>query len=55
MDILYVIKKDPDKTLNTIIEEQKKTHDVEVIDIRTNSDYATILDRIAEADRVTSW
>jgi len=55
MQILYLIKKEPTETSTAIIEEQRKMHEIEVIDLRNTPDYDSILERIAAADRVISW
>ena len=55
MQILYLIKKEPGETLRKLIEEQQKSHDVEIIELKDSLDYDAILNRMAAADRVISW
>ena len=55
MQILYLIKKEPGKTLRQLIEAQQKTHEVEIIELKDSPDYDAIMDRIIAADRVISW
>jgi 2-hydroxy-3-keto-5-methylthiopentenyl-1-phosphate phosphatase len=55
MKILYIIKSGMDDVIKKIIEEHKKEHIVETIDIRTNKDYDYIVSAIERADKVISW
>lgn len=55
MKVLYILKQDPDSTLNTFIELQKKEHDVSIIDLRKDTDYDSIIDAIASNDKIISW
>lgn len=55
MKILYLIKQELDGTVKKIIDENKKKHDVTVVDIRKNKDYDNIIDLIALSDKVISW
>lgn len=55
MKILYIIKKDPEGTLNDFLSRHKASHDVTVVDLRTEKDYERIVDLIIENDRVISW
>jgi hypothetical protein len=55
MKILYVLRQDPDETAKTFMEEQKKSNEVTVVDIREEKNYDRIIDLIAECDKVISW
>ncbi len=55
MKILYILKQDPDETLNSIMNEHKASNDVTVIDLRENKNYDQIIDLISENDKVISW
>jgi len=55
MKILYIIKEDPDSTLNTLIEENRKSHDVTVIDLRAHNGYGDVVDQIFDCDRLITW
>lgn len=55
MKILYLIKREPDGTAKKIMEEHKKEHTVTVVDMRTDKDYARIVDLIESHDKVISW
>ena len=56
MKILYILRqKDADDTVRKLIEEQKKTDDVTVVNISENKNYGEIVDLIASSDRVISW
>lgn len=55
MKILYLITKDPDPVLTAVVTENKKTHNVTIIDLRQNRHYDEIIDHVAAFDRVISW
>ena len=55
MKILYLITKDPDPALTAILDENKKSHETTVIDLRSNTQYAEIIDQIEAFDKVISW
>jgi hypothetical protein len=55
MKVLYLIKQDPDETLKKMMDEQKKSNEVTVVDIRENKDYGQIVDLMAQSDKVISW
>ncbi len=55
MKVLYILKQDPDSTAQKMIDEQKKTTDLTVIDMRTNKNYDEIIDLVATSDKVVTW
>jgi hypothetical protein len=55
MNILYLITRKPEPTFLKIIDEQKKLHKTEMIDLGENKDYDKIVDSIVAADKVISW
>ncbi|MEE9523171.1 MAG: hypothetical protein V3V59_00305 [Thermodesulfovibrionales bacterium] len=55
MKILYLLKREPDKTLIEILESHKRSHEVSVIDMREDRDYVKIIEQIAMSDKVISW
>lgn len=56
MKILYILKqKEPDRTVNLLIEEHRKSHEVKVMSVSGNMNYDEIVDSIAASDRVISW
>ncbi len=55
MKILYILRQEPDKTLTEIMEIHRITHEVNVIDIRENKNYAQIIELIENNDKVISW
>ncbi len=55
MDILYLVKQDPDETLRKILDVQMKEHRITVVDLRTQRDYGAIIDLIAANDRIVAW
>ncbi len=54
MKILYILK-EPDETLNKMMEEHKKSHEVTVLDLKVDKDYDRIVDLIASNDKVIAW
>jgi hypothetical protein len=55
MKILYILKTEPEDSINKIIEEHKKDNHVEVINMSDDKDYNYIIELIEKADRVISW
>ncbi len=55
MKILHLVKKDLAPTEKAILEAHRSGHDVEVIDLRTNTDYGRIVDQIFASDKIVSW
>lgn len=55
MKILYILKEDPDPTLETIINEHQKTNEVVTIDLRRDKCYERIIELIETSDKVISW
>jgi hypothetical protein len=55
MNILCLMKKDPDATISRILETQKREHALTVVDIRKDKNYAAIVERIFSSDRIFSW
>ncbi len=55
MKILHLQKKDLDATARQILEAQKKSNDVTVVDIRQNKNYDQIVDLIFSSEKVISW
>jgi len=55
MKILYLLKREPDGTMNDILSRHRSAHEVTVVDLRTEKDYERIVDLIRENDRVITW
>lgn len=55
MKILYILKADADGTLNTLMNEHRKSHDVTVIDLRAHEGYGHMVEQILECDRLITW
>ncbi len=56
MKIIHIVNQVPTKSILSLIDEQRKDHDVEVINIATEQpDYDSIIDRVINSDRVISW
>jgi len=55
MKILYILKQDPDATLDTIISIQKKDNETNVFDLRTDKNYDGLVDLIDASDKIIPW
>ena len=55
MKILHLVKKDLTPTEKAILEAHRSGHGVEVVDLRTSTDYGRIVDQIVAADKIVSW
>jgi hypothetical protein len=55
MNILHILKTEPDMAVSAIIEAHRLEHDVTVIDLRQIKDYGAVVDLIADYDKVISW
>ena len=55
MKILHLVKRDLTSTEQAILAAHRGGHTVEVIDLRTNTDYGRIVDQIVATDKIISW
>ncbi len=55
MKILYVLHSDRDETLDRIVAEQVKLHELVFFDLGQESDYQRLVQLIEESDRVIAW
>ena len=55
MDILCLVRKDPDATIRGILDAQQREHQVTVVDLRTEKDYDRIVRLIFSSGSVISW
>ena len=55
MKILHLVKRDLAPTEKAILEAHRSSHGVEVVDLRTDTDYGRIVDQIVAADKIISW
>ena len=55
MKILYILKRDPDETLQKIMEVHRRISDVSVVDIRESSNYSRLVELIEQSDKIISW
>lgn len=55
MTILYLMTRDADSTAEKIINEQKKSAKITVIDLRQNKEYDKIVDLIVNTNKIISW
>lgn len=55
MKVLYILKKEPATKVSDIITAHKKANDVTVIDIRSNKNYAEIIEAVFDNDKVICY
>ena len=56
MKIVHIVNQAPAENILNLIEEQKKVHEVEVINIDVDQlDYDAVIDQVINSDRVISW
>ncbi len=55
MKILYLLKQNPDATVQKIMDEHKKGNTVTTVNLRESKDYAKLVDQIFSHDKVISW
>ena len=55
MKILYILKKEPDNNINTIMSESEKESEVIAVDLRKKQDFDVLVERIETCDRVITW
>lgn len=55
MNILHIVKEEPDTTTGAIILEHARIDHVTVIDLRENRDYEYIISLLESHDRVMCW
>lgn len=55
MNILCLMRKNPDATISGILDAQKREHTVTVVDIRGEQDYGRIVELIFSSSSVISW
>ena len=55
MKILFILRKEPDNTIKTIMAESTKESEVSIVDLREDQDYDALVDRIETCDRVITW
>ncbi len=55
MKVLEILRSEPSDRVKEIIEVHKKEADVEIFELYKNKDYAQLVDKIFEADKVISW
>lgn len=56
MKIIHIVNQKPAQPVLDLIEEQKKAHEVELINIDDEQlDYDAIIDQVLASDHVISW
>lgn len=55
MNVLHILKTDPGEGVQTIIDEHRKSHTVEVLNLTECKDYDRIVTLIESCDRVFTW
>jgi hypothetical protein len=55
MKIVYILKQEPDQTVQAIIDETSGQADVTVVKLPKYQDYDSLVDLIEKCDRVVAW
>ena len=56
MKIVHIVNQKTKQSVLSLIDEQRKVHDVEVINLEDGQpDYDAIIDKVKNCDRVISW
>jgi len=55
MKVLYILKKDPDPTIQTIMDAASREAEIVIHDLRKTQDYDSLVERIEECDKVITW
>lgn len=55
MKIVYILKQEPDQTVQAIIDETSGQADVTVVRLTKYRDYDSLVDLIENCDRVVTW
>ena len=56
MKIVHIVNQKTKQSVLSLIDEQRKVHDVEVINLEDGQpDYDEIIDKVKNCDRVISW
>ena len=55
MKILHIVNQNPAQYILDLINEQRKTNEVEMIYLDAEPDYDVIVDHVINSDRVISW
>ena len=55
MKILHILKENPDETVARIMQAHRESHNVREVDLRTEKNYAKVVDAIVDSDLVISW
>jgi len=56
MKIIHIVNQKTTQSVLNLIDEQRKVHDVEVINLEDGQpDYDAIIDKVVNCDRVISW
>ncbi len=55
MRILYLLKEEPDETVTKFMDIHRKTHHVDVIDLRENRNYLRIMELLEKSEKLIFW
>lgn len=55
MKILHITKGEPAGATKAIIDNHAASHDVTIIDVNSDKDYARLVDLILSHDKVIAW
>jgi len=56
MKIIHIVNQKTTQSVLSLIDEQRKVHDVEVVNLEDGQpDYDAIIEKVINCDRVISW
>jgi crotonobetainyl-CoA:carnitine CoA-transferase CaiB-like acyl-CoA transferase len=55
VQILFILKKEPDANIKTIMTETARESEIIVVDLREDQDYDKLVEHIETCDRVITW
>jgi len=55
MNILFILKKEADLAIRTIMAENGKNHKISMITLSEDQDYDALVEQIEQCDKVITW
>ncbi len=55
MQVVFLLKDEPDQTIRTVMEQADRQAEIIVVDLREEQDYDALVETIAACDLVLTW
>ncbi len=55
MNVVFLLKEEPDYTIRLIMEEASRQGEITVVDLREDQDYDALVETVAACDLVLTW